>query len=67
MLTKKISYLYSYLTLAGVSDARSELCKLISPDALSLTDAFGLSDAMISAPIAVDWVNFNEFDNQGEV
>ena len=50
-----------------VGEIRSQLIKTIAPDAMSLTDAFGLTDDMISAPIALDWVEYNEYDNQGEV
>jgi acyl-CoA oxidase len=35
--------------------------------ALPLCQAFGLTDEMISAPIALDWVEYNERDNQGEL
>lgn len=45
----------------------SELCVAISPMALGLTEAFGLTDAMISAPIALDWIGYNQYDNQGEL
>jgi len=50
-----------------VSDAACALCKDISPQSLALTDAFAISDDMISAPIALDWIKYNEYDNQGEV
>jgi acyl-CoA oxidase len=43
------------------------LCRELAPDAVALTEAFGVTDAMLSAPIARDWIGFNEFDNQGEV
>lgn len=45
----------------------ANLCKEIAPQSLALTDAFGLTDSMISAPIAMDWVKYNEYDNQGEL
>lgn len=50
-----------------VVEASSRLCAEIAPQSLALTDAFGLSDAMVSAPIALDWIKYNEYDNQGEV
>merc|ERR1712080_572048 len=28
---------------------------------------FGISDTMLSAPIALDWVGYNTYDNQGEL
>ena len=51
----------------GVSAASARLCKEIAPQSLALVDAFALTDSMISAPIALDWVKYNEYDNQGEV
>ncbi len=45
----------------------ADICHSLSPMALGLTDAFGLSDAMLSAPIALDWVKYNQYDNQGEL
>lgn len=36
-------------------------------DVLSLIDAFGIPDYVMAAPIALDWVKFNEKDNQGEI
>lgn len=39
----------------------------LGEDVLELVDAFGIPDEVISAPIAMDWVAFNESDNQGEV
>ena len=50
-----------------VSKISAQLCKDISPQSLALTDAFALTDNMISAPIALDWIKYNEYDNQGEL
>lgn len=50
-----------------VSEMAVQLCKEITPQSLALTDAFGLTDDMVSAPIAMDWIKYNEHDNQGEV
>ena len=50
-----------------VNTVACKLCKDISPQSLALVEAFGIPDFMLSAPIALDWVNFNERDNQGEV
>ena len=50
-----------YITVAA------DLCKQLSPQALSLCEAFDITDTMLSAPIALDWVDFNVGDNQGEV
>ena len=35
--------------------------------ALAICDSFAITDTMLSAPIALDWVGFNTYDNQGEV
>jgi len=51
----------------AVPDKARELCRQLAPDALALTDAFGFSDEMLSAPIARNWITYNEYDNQGEV
>ena len=50
-----------------VPQVSADLCKEIAPHSLALTDAFALTDDMISAPIALDWVKYNEYDNQGEL
>merc|ERR1719412_3454339 len=53
---------------AGESvDVNRELCAEISPLAMDLIDAFDLPEDMLAAPIASDWVKFNEYDNQGEL
>ena len=43
------------------------LCAEIGPQALALCDAFDISDTMLSAPVALDWVSYNSYDNKGEV
>jgi len=43
------------------------LCRDIAPEALGLAEAFGITDAMLSAPIARNWISYNEYDNQGEL
>ena len=43
------------------------LCAELGPQALALCDAFDISDTMLSAPVALDWVAYNSYDNQGEV
>lgn len=50
-----------------VTNAASKLCQEIAPHSLSLTEAFAISENMLSAPIALDWIKYNEYDNQGEV
>lgn len=44
-----------------------ELCAELGPQSLPLCDAFGITDTMLSAPIALDWVAYNTYDNQGEL
>lgn len=50
-----------------VPEVAARLCEEISPQSLAITDAFDLTDDMISAPIALDWIKYNEVDNQGEL
>ncbi|CAG0889334.1 unnamed protein product [Cyprideis torosa] len=52
-----------------VRATKSQLCKTLSSgDRIErLISAFNIPDVMLSAPIARDWINFNSFDNQGEV
>ncbi len=47
--------------------ASRRLCAELTPQALSLVDAFGLPSELLGAPIANDWVAYNETDNQGEL
>ena len=50
-----------------VTDAAADLCRELAPQALPLCEAFDIPDSMLSAPIALDWVEYNVGDNQGEV
>lgn len=50
-----------------VADVAGQLCRDLAPSALSLAKAFDITDPMLSAPIALDWVQYNEYDNNGEV
>lgn len=50
-----------------LSEVSARLCKEIGPQSMALCDSFGLTDSMISAPIALDWIRYNEYDNQGEL
>jgi len=43
------------------------LCNELAPAAIGLVEAFGLTDAMLSAPIAHDWISYNRYDNRGEL
>ena len=44
-----------------------QLCHDLAPESIGLVEAFGLTDAMLSAPIACDWISYNEYDNRGEL
>lgn len=38
----------------------------LSKKSLSITDSFGIPDAMLG-PIAMDWIEYNKWDNNGEI
>lgn len=50
-----------------LNETVAESCRTVAPHSLELCDAFELTDAMLSAPIALDWVDYNVGDNRGEV
>ena len=52
---------------AKVNLSAAKLCTELGPQMLQLVDAFGIPEEMLSAPIARDWVQYNSYDNQGEV
>lgn len=52
---------------ARVNQEAAELCAALAPNALALCDAFGITDEMLSAPIARDWIEYNVHDNLGEL
>ena len=54
-------------TAAAVPTAINLLCTSLSPHVLDLIKAFDIPQAMLSAPIANDWVSYNTYDNKGEV
>jgi len=45
----------------------AELCARLGPQSLAICESFGITDTMLSAPIALDWVGYNTYDNQGEL
>lgn len=45
----------------------AELCAQLGPQSLAICESFGITDTMLSAPIALDWVGYNSYDNQGEL
>lgn len=61
------SGLMSTSTGANVGRVAADLCREVSPQALALCDAFGFTEKMLNAPIARDWIKYNEVDNKGEI
>ena len=51
----------------AVSETLRDLCREVAPHALKLCDAFGIADHMLHSPITGDWVEYNAFDNKGEL
>ena len=45
----------------------ADLCAELGPQSLAICESFGITDTMLSAPIALDWVGYNSYDNQGEL
>ncbi|KAJ1927399.1 hypothetical protein IWQ60_002949 [Tieghemiomyces parasiticus] len=59
-----------YLTPAvgrTVGDRVRQSVAALAPQILHVIDAFGIPEALIGAPLAVDWERYNEYDNRGEV
>jgi len=50
-----------------ILDLNRKVCADLAPHALSLIEAFDLPGEVLAAPIALDWVKYNEIDNQGEL
>ncbi|EQC41657.1 hypothetical protein SDRG_01615, partial [Saprolegnia diclina VS20] len=53
----------------SVDSAIKKLCgeEGLGEDALNLVHAFNIPEYVMAAPIALDWVQFNESDNRGEI
>ena len=58
---------FADISLSQVLDLNRGLCAEVAPHALSLIETFDLPEDLLAAPIARDWVKFNEGDNQGEL
>ena len=43
------------------------LCDKLASSSELLCDGFGIPEHMLYAPIAGDWVAYNEYDNKGEI
>ena len=54
-------------SVRDLHQVHADLCRQVGDQSLSLVDSFGIPDDMLSAPIAQDWIKYNEYDNQGEV
>merc|ERR1719461_226727 len=50
-----------------VKTLAAQLCAELGPQALAICNSFAITDTMLSAPIALDWVQYNTYDNQGEL
>ncbi|RIA89804.1 acyl-CoA dehydrogenase/oxidase [Glomus cerebriforme] len=62
-----VNKLISVQTAATVQPLIREIVKDISPYSMQLVDALGVDPRVLYAPIANDWVKYNEIDNQGEL
>jgi len=59
-----------FLTLAAgqsLSEELNRVCKVLAPHSLAIIAGFGIPEHVIQAPIALDWVKYNEADNKGEL
>jgi len=52
---------------ARLRDDFDMLIKEIAPESLTLAEGFGITEEMLSAPIARDWELYNSYDNAGEM
>ncbi len=62
-----ISGLLAPSDINKVREVAARLCAELGPESLALCDSFAITDTMLSAPIALDWVSYNTYDNQGEL
>ena len=53
--------------IPAVRDHSAQLCADLGSQSLAICESFGITDTMLSAPIALDWVGYNAYDNQGEL
>lgn len=51
----------------SVDETFTKYCRILGPLSLSLTNAFGLPESVLSSPIASNWIKYNEKDREGEV
>lgn len=50
-----------------VPDYVRSLVAAVAPHAQQVVAAFGIPDALVAAPIALNWEAYNSYDNQGEL
>merc|ERR1712227_1117094 len=62
-----ISGLVPSSDISGLKAHSADLCAELGTQYLAICESFGITDTMLSAPIALDWVGFNSYDNQGEL
>jgi len=62
-----ISGLVPSSDISGLKAHSADLCAELGTQSLAICESFGITDTMLSAPIALDWVGFNSYDNQGEL
>jgi len=72
VLQENISFFLTnnLITRKGAASLRDDfdtLVKEIAPESLVLADGFGITEEMLSAPIARDWELYNSYDNAGEM
>ena len=72
VLQENISFFLTnnLITRRGAASLRDDfdaLVKEIAPESLALADGFGITEEMLSAPIARDWELYNSYDNAGEM
>ena len=72
VLQENISFFLTnnLISRKGASSLRDDfdaLIKEIAPESLALAEGFGITEEMLSAPIARDWELYNSYDNAGEM
>ena len=50
--------------ITNIKSYSADLCAELGTQSLAICESFGITDTMLSAPIALDWVGFNTYDNQ---
>merc|ERR1712098_510387 len=53
--------------ISNIKSYSADLCAELGTQSLAICESFGITDTMLSAPIALDWVGYNTYDNQGEL